>query len=139
MAVNRTILASLGVFVVAASLIGCGKGKGDGGPSIGPPAGKTGDQWTEEDFAGSTSKLAKEGGPEFVDYCKEVGSCKLEDQVLSKFKEILAKYPVKEPEEIDHFAVVVRQGLIKNGMLAQGDPERYQYKVSTLATALSNP
>jgi hypothetical protein len=126
------IPAAATLLVVGGLCIGCAKPEG----AIGPPIGKTGNQWTEADFAGSNSRLAKEGGPEFVAYCKEAGSCQLEGAVLDKFKEILAKYPVADSEEYDHFAVVVRQRLIEHGLLPQGDPERYQYSLSSLAIAL---
>ncbi len=90
----------------------------------------------EEDFAGSDSKLAKEGGPEFVAFCKEAGSCTLEGPVLDKLKDILARHPAASDEEYDHFAVVVREGLIENGLLPEGDPERYQYQIGMLALTL---
>jgi hypothetical protein len=123
--------------VLLAGVLGIGCAKPDG--AIGPPTGKTGNQWTEEDFAGSNSRLAKEGGPEFVAACQAAGSCQLEGAVLDKFQEILAKYPVADSEEYDHFAVVVRQRLIENGLLPQGDPERYQYSLTSLAIALGPP
>ena len=106
--------------------------------TVGPPAGKTGNEWTEDDFSGSKSALALEGGPEFVAFCKDAGTCELEGEVLEKFKEILKKYPVESDEEFDHFAVVVRTRLIENGLLPKGDPERYQYKVSMLGMTLAH-
>jgi hypothetical protein len=105
--------------------------------AVGPPAGATGNEWTEADFAGSDSRLAKEGGPEFVAACEAAGSCKLEGPVLDKLNDILAKYPVAAPEEYDHFSVVVREGLIGKGLLPQGDPERYQYQLTMLAGTLA--
>ena len=114
--------------------MGCSKS--DDAAAIDPPTGKTGNEWTEADFAGSDSRLAKEGGPEFVAFCKDAGSCKIEGAVLDKLKDVLAKYPVAGDEEYDHFSVVVREGLIEHGLLPQGDPERYQYQLSMLAIAL---
>jgi hypothetical protein len=122
------------MLVVTGVAMGCSKP--EDASAIGPPTGATGNEWTESDFAGSESKLAKEGGPEFVDFCKNAGSCKLEGEVLDKLKDILAKYPVASDEEYDHFSVVVREGLIQHGLLPEGDPERYQYQLSMLAIAL---
>lgn len=104
----------------------------------GPSAGKTGNQWDQEDFQGHGAPLAVEGGPEFVEFCIQQGSCELDGNVLEKFKEIIKKYPISEDEDEsdddydpqDHFAVVVRQGLIEAGLLPAGDPDRYQYKIS---------
>jgi hypothetical protein len=103
---------------------------------IGPPAGKTGNQWTPDDFAGLTSPLATQGGPEFADYCAAQGACDLDGDVLEKFKGVLAKYSVADDMEYDYFAVVVRERLISHGLLPQGDPQRYQYKVAQLAPLL---
>lgn len=106
--------------------------------TIGPPTGKTGNEWTEDDFSDSKSALALEGGPEFVGVCKDAGTCELAGDVLEKFKEILKRYPVENDEEFDHFAVVVRTRLIENGLLPEGDPERYQYKISMLGMTLAS-
>lgn len=106
---------------------------------VGPPTGKTGNEWTEDDFAGHETPLAVSGGPEFVAYCVQEGTCELNGNVLEKFKEIIKKYPLPEDEDEecdddydphDHLAVVVRQGLIANGLIPAGDPERYQYKIA---------
>jgi hypothetical protein len=125
------------MLVVTGVAMGCSKP--DDASGIGPPTGTTGNEWTESDFAGSESRLAKEGGPEFVEFCRKAGSCKIEGEVLDKLKDVLAKYPVGSDEEYDHFSVVVREGLIKNGLLPEGDPERYQYQLSMLAIALKGP
>jgi hypothetical protein len=100
---------------------------------VGPPTGKTGNQLTEDDFSGASSALACEGGPEFVEFCVSNGSYEIEGDVLEKFKAVLAKYPVEDDDEYDHFAVVVRDGLISHGLLPEGDPQRYQYKVAQWA------
>ena len=105
---------------------------------IGPPTGKTGNQWVEDDFKGHDTPLAVKGGPEFVTFCIQQGTCELDGKVLEKFKEIIKKYPIPEDDEEcdddydaqDHFAVVVRQGLIRAELIPAGDPDRYQYKIS---------
>lgn len=107
--------------------------------AVGPPTGKTGNQWTEEDFSGSTSALALKGGPEFVEFCINAGTCGLEGEVLQTLQEILDRYPVSDSDDYDHFAVLVRTRLIKAGLLPEGDPQRYQYRVTHLAMALSQP
>lgn len=111
-----------------------GKSTDDRIPS---PQGKTGDQWEEDDFAGRETPLAIDGGAEFVKFCIQQGTCELDGKVLEKFKEIIRKYPIPEEEDDDedydateHFAVVVRQGLIDAGLIPAGDPDRYQYKIS---------
>ena len=104
---------------------------------VGPPTGKTGNQWTIDDFADSTSELALKGGPEFVEYCKENGKYELKGPVFEKFKEILAKYPAADPEEYDHFSVLIRQRLVEAGMIPKGDPERYQYQVAMMCIAVA--
>lgn len=121
------------VTLLAIGICGCS----DGSSEVGPPTGKTGNQWEADDFADSSSKLALEGGPDFVAFCKDKGSCELKGPVLDKFKAVLAKYPVADSEEYDHFAVVIRDGLIESGLVEKGDPQRYQYKVSMMAIALS--
>lgn len=131
---TSTDRAQLCLLIFAGLIGGCAQS--DDPTAIGPPTGETGNEWTAEDFAGSDSKLAKEGGPEFVAFCKEAGSCKLEGPVLDKLKDVLARHPVADDEEYDHFAVVVREGLIENGLLPEGDPERYQYQISMLALTL---
>jgi hypothetical protein len=105
---------------------------------IGPPAGKTGDKWTPEDFRGLSSPLAAQGGPEFADYCALQGSCEIDGDVLEKFKTVLAKYPITDDMEYDYFAVVVRDRLIKHGLLPAGDPQRYQYKVAQWAPLMAS-
>jgi hypothetical protein len=100
--------------------------------TIGPPTGKTGNQFTADDFP-NPSALAKQGGAEFADFCASQGSCEIEGDVLDKFKAVLAKYPVSDDEEYDHFAVVVRDRLISHGLLPKGDPARYQYKIAQWA------
>jgi len=72
--------------------------------AVDAPTGKTGNEWTEDDFADSKSDLALKGGPEFVDVCKEAGNCELEGDILEKFKEILKKYPVKSERRIRSFS-----------------------------------
>ncbi len=111
-----------------------GKSTDDRIPS---PQGKTGDQWEEDDFVGRATPLAIDGGAEFVKFCVQQGTCELDGKVLEKFKEIIRKYPIPEEEDDDedydateHFAVVVRQGLIDAGLIPAGDPDRYQYKIS---------
>jgi hypothetical protein len=129
-----SIISSL--FLIALAMVPFGCSPSDDSDSIGPPTGKTGNEWTEADFADSDSALAKQGGPEFVAFCKEAGTCELDGEVFEKLKEVFGKYPVENREEFDHFAVVVRDGLIENGLLPEGDPERYQYKLESLAIAL---
>ena len=97
----------------------------------------TGTGKTAEDFANSNSKLVLKGGPEFVAFCKKEGTCKFSSSVLKKFKEILDKYPVADDKEFDHFAVVVRDGMIDSGLVAVGDPMRYQYLVGTMVEAFN--
>jgi hypothetical protein len=103
---------------------------------IGQPTGKTGNHWNEDDFSGHDTPLAVDGGPEFVAFCVQQGTCELDGEVLEKFKEIIKKYRIQEDESDDdydaqnHFAVVVRQGLIEESLLPAGDPDRYQYKIS---------
>ena len=107
---------------------------------VGPPTGKTGNEWDEDDFEGHETPLAVAGGPEFVAFCVQEGTCELDGAVLEKFKEIIQKYPVPEEDDDDeldddydahdHFAVVVRQGLISAGLLPAGDPDRYQYRLT---------
>lgn len=111
-----------------------GKSTDDRIPS---PQGKTGDQWEEDDFVGRATPLAIDGGAEFVKFCVQQGTCELDGKVLEKFKEIIRKYPIPEEEDDDedydateHFAVVVRQGLIDAGLIPAGDPDSYQYKIS---------
>ena len=127
------LVTSLFLFAIAA--MSCSKSQD--AASVGPPEGTTGNEWTAADFAGSDSRLAREGGPEFVNHCKAAGSCKLEGDVLAKLQDILAKYPVADAQEYDHFSVVVRDGLIDNGLLPEGDPERYQYQLTMLASTLA--
>lgn len=130
-----TALANLFMCAFFAILVGFGI---TGCQQQGEPTGKTGNEWNENDFSSSTSALALEGGPEFAEFCKEAKTCELQGDVLEKFKEILKKYPVTNDEEFDHFAVVVRTRLVENGLLPQGDPERYQYTVSMLAATLGH-
>ncbi len=130
--VTTAILA----MVVGIGTTGCQQQREPG--TVGPPSGKTGNEWTEDDFSDSKSALALQGGPEFVDFCKQVGTCELTGDVLEKFKEILKKHPVESDEEFDHFAVVVRTRLVENGLLPEGDPDRYQYKVSMLGMTLAS-
>jgi len=102
------------------------------------PTGKTGNQWVEGDFKGHDTALAVKGGPEFVAFCVQQGNCELDGKVLEKSREIIKKYPIPEEDEDceddydaqDHFAVVVREGLIKAGLIPAGDPNRFQYKIS---------
>ncbi len=110
----------------------------EGASKVEPPTGKTGNQLTCNDFAASSSELAMKGGPEFADFCASHGSCEIKAEVLEKFKAVLAKYPVTDEEEYDHFAVVVRDRLIAQGLLPKGDPERYQYKVAQWAPLMAN-
>jgi hypothetical protein len=112
-------------------------GKGADG-QVGSPTGKTGNQLTADDFAGSSSLLATKGGPEFADYCVSQGSCEIQGAVLEKFRAVLATYPVADEEEYDHFAVVVRDRLIAHGLLAKGDPQRYQYKIAQWAPLMAD-
>ena len=107
---------------------------------VGPPTGKTGNESDESDFAGHDTPLAVSGAPEFVAFCVQQGTCELNGKVLDKFKEIMKKYPLPEEDDDDeldddydaqdHFAVVVRQGLIAAGLIPPGDPDRYQYKIA---------
>ena len=131
---HASFLLMLALIVCAIIPFGCNSP--DDANSVGPPTGKTGNEWTPEDFADVDSALAKEGGPEFVAFCKEAGTCKIDGEVMEKFKEILGKYPVKSDEEYDYFAVVVRDRMIEAGLIPAGDPERYQYKVSMMTIAL---
>jgi hypothetical protein len=108
----------------------------DDSNAVGPPTGKTGNQFTEEDFAKS-SPLAAKGGVEFADFCASQRSCEIDGDVLEKFKAVLAKYPVSDEEEYDHFAVVVRDRLIAHGLLPKGDPARYQYKIAQWAPLMA--
>jgi hypothetical protein len=113
------------------------KAGNDPADAVGAPAGKTGNQLMEDDFADSSSRLALMGGPEFVDYCVAARTCALEGDVLEKFKEIVSKYPVEEEDEYMHFGVLIRERLIAQGLLPEGDPERYQYTVHHLASVLA--
>lgn len=112
---------------------------GHAASEFGMPTGSTGNEWDEGDFAGHDTPLAVAGGPEFVEFCVEQGTCEFDGAVLEKFKEIVNKYPISELDEDDfdedydaqdHFAVIVRNGLIAAGLIPAGDPERYQYKIS---------
>jgi hypothetical protein len=104
---------------------------------VGPPTGKTGNQLTTDDFAESSSELAIKGGTEFADFCISQGSCEIQGAVLEKFKAVLVTYPIADEEEYDHFAVVVRDRLIAHGLLAKGDPQRYQYKIAQWAPLMA--
>jgi len=105
---------------------------------IGPPTGKTGNEWTENDFAGLESELARKGGQEFVDYCIEKGDCTIEGETSDKFREILAKYPANSEEEYDLLGVIVRTKLVEAGLLPANDPERYQYKVASWGSTFAS-
>jgi hypothetical protein len=109
---------------------------GDSQMGIGPPTGKTGNAWSEDDFADSQAELALRGGPEFVEFCKSKGSCELSGETVGALQAILSKYPSTDSGDIDYFAVVVRERLIDAGLLPAGDPNRYQYSVAQLATVL---
>ena len=104
---------------------------------VGPPTGRTGNLWTEDDFSHLESKLATAGGNEFADFCIEQGNCDITGDVLDKFKEILKRFPAADEEEYDYLGVVVRQRLIAANLLPDGDPERYQYKISTWGSSLA--
>lgn len=101
----------------------------------------TGNEWTSEDFAGGNSPLVTIGANEFVAFCVSKGTCDLTGEVLEKFKEIIRQFPIEEDDEEEdddddeydaqsHFAVVVRERLIDEGLLPKGDPNRYQYKIT---------
>lgn len=105
--------------------------------NVGPPTGKTGNLWTESDFSHLDSKLATIGGSEFAAFCIEQGNCDITGNVLVKFKEILKRFPVNDEEEYDFLGVVVRQRLIAAKLLPAGDPDRYQYKISTWGSGLA--
>lgn len=142
MKLNRTFKMVLVFTLLLTGVHGCNQKAAN---TSGPPAGKTGNQWAIEDFAGSESRLALEGGPEFVleggpefvRFCKGEGTCEIKGDVMEKYKEILGRYPVTNEGEYDHFAVVVRDGLIENGLLPAGDPDRYQYKIRMLVIHLT--
>lgn len=104
---------------------------------VGPPAGKTGNQWTEEDFEHLDSELATVGGNEFADFCIAQGDCEITGEVLEKFKEVLKRYPTDDEDEYDFLGVVVRQRLIAANLLPPGDPQRYQYKVAQWGSSLA--
>jgi hypothetical protein len=98
------------------------------------PLGETANGQTREDFQVSES-LVSEGAAEFVEFCISRGSCEFDQELVSKFREIVSKHPITESdnEEIDpedQFAFVVRNGLIKAGLIAPGDAERFQAKLS---------
>ncbi len=105
--------------------------------NVGPPMGKTGNLWTESDFSHLDSKLATIGGNDFADFCIEQGNYDIVGDVLVKFKEILKRFPVSDEEEYDFLGVVVRQRLVAAKLLPEGDPERYQYKISTWGSSLA--
>lgn len=104
---------------------------------VGPPSGKTGNLLTESDFSHLDSKLATVGGNEFAAFCIKQGNCDLTDNVLVKFKEILERFPATDEEEYDFLGVVVRQRLIAAKLLPEGDPKRYQYRISTWGSSLA--
>lgn len=118
------------------SFLPLGCGAQDGSETIGPPTGKTGNEWTQEDFAHLDSTLATEGSAEFIAFCQKAGTCELKGEVFEQFKEILKKYPVESDEEYDYFAVVVRDELMEIGLIPPGDPGRYQYRITSLVIAL---
>jgi hypothetical protein len=108
------------------------------------PTGKTGNQWNEDDFGGRETPLVSQGAAEFIAFCIQQGTCELKDTVLEKLQDVIKKYPVSESDDDsddeydagDHFAVVVRQGLIKAKLIPEGDPARYQYQIRMLLIAL---
>jgi hypothetical protein len=110
------------------------------------PTGKTGNQWSQDDFGGHDTPLVTKGAPEFVAFCIEQGTCELQGNVVEKLQEIVKKYPLPSPDDEsdddydarDHFAVVVRDGLIKAKLVPAGDPRRYQYQISMLFIALAD-
>ncbi len=104
---------------------------------VGPPTGKTGNLWTEDDYSHLDSDLATVGGNEFADFCVERGTCEITGEVLDKFKEILKRFPTEDEEEYDFLGVVVRQRLIAANLLPEGDPERYQYRVAQWGSSLA--
>jgi hypothetical protein len=112
-------------------------GPSENAVDVGPPTGKTGNLWTESDFSHLDSQLATVGGNEFAAFCIEQGNCDITGDVLVKFKEILKRFPVKDEEEYDFLGVVVRQRLVAAKLLPDGDPERYQYKISTWGSSLA--
>jgi hypothetical protein len=96
--------------------------------------GKTANTWTSEDFQAQES-LILHGAPEFIQFCVTRGNCEFDQELIAKFQDIVSRYPLVESEgdEIDpqeQFAVVVRDGLIDAGLIPNGDPMRYQYKLS---------
>ncbi len=104
---------------------------------VGPPTGKTGNEWTEDDFSHLQSELATVGGNEFADFCISQGNSDIAGDVLDKSKEILKRFPTDDEEEYDFLGVVVRQRLLAAALLPTGDPERYQYKIAQWGSSLA--
>jgi hypothetical protein len=103
------------------------------------PSGKTGNEWSNQDFSSGDSPLVKIGAPEFADFCISRKTCELTGDVLEKFKDIIRRFATddedddSDDEDYDpqsHFAVLVRERLVEAGLLPKNDPDRYQYKLS---------
>ncbi len=104
------------------------------------PTGKTGNQWTESDFAAGESTEVVSLASEFAQFCITKGSCDLNGEVLDKLVSVIRRFPATSDDddaddEYDpqsHFSVIVRDKLIAAGLVPKGDPNRYQYKLSMM-------